>query len=66
MCDYHQTSPKSHFTQNRICSIARPWGRVTLTGEKLIVMRDGQRSETPVTSQQDWDRVLLEEFGITQ
>jgi N-hydroxyarylamine O-acetyltransferase len=31
MCHYHQTSPESHFTRNRICSMATPEGRVTLS-----------------------------------
>jgi N-hydroxyarylamine O-acetyltransferase len=30
MCQYHQTSPESSFTQNRICSRATPQGRITL------------------------------------
>jgi len=30
MCHYHQTSPESMFTRRRVCSKARPDGRVTL------------------------------------
>src|SRR4051812_18200007 len=29
-CHFHQTSSQSHFTQNRVCSLATPDGRVTL------------------------------------
>jgi N-hydroxyarylamine O-acetyltransferase len=28
MCHYHQTSPESHFTCQRICSLATPEGRL--------------------------------------
>lgn len=63
MCTYQQTSPQSHFTQRRVCTIAREWGRTTLADAKLVVTRSGVKSETPVAAE-EWDRVLLEEFGI--
>src|SRR5712664_190814 len=31
MCRFHQTSPQSHFTQRRICSLATETGRITLS-----------------------------------
>lgn len=64
MCHYHQTSPQSHFTQNRICSMATPDGRITLSNEKLIVTRNGQREETPLKSEEDRRTILEEKFGI--
>jgi N-hydroxyarylamine O-acetyltransferase len=64
MCGYHQTSPESHFTRNRICSIATPEGRISLTGDRLIVTRGSQREETPVDNEDDWRHVLYEQFGI--
>ena len=33
---YHQRSPESPFTHGRICTMAMPWGRVTLVGSKVI------------------------------
>ena len=36
MLEYHQTDAKSPFTHDRICTIAKPWGRLTLGGKKLI------------------------------
>ena len=33
---YHQTNPESPFTHDRICTMAMPWGRVTLAGSKLV------------------------------
>lgn len=65
MCLFQQTSPESHFTRNRICSIATPTGRVTLTATSLIVTEeDGARSETPVDSPAHFERLLEERFGI--
>ena len=36
MLIHHQTNPESPFTHDRICSIAMPWGRVTLAGSKVV------------------------------
>lgn len=35
MLEFHQTNEKSPFTHDRICSLAKPWGRISLTGNKL-------------------------------
>jgi N-hydroxyarylamine O-acetyltransferase len=72
MCHYHQTSPESHFTRNRICSMATAEGRVTLSenmsGEssdrKLIETRAGRREETFLSSEQEWRAKLRERFGV--
>ena len=64
MCHYHQTSPESHFTQNRICSRATPDGRITLSGMKLIVTRAGQREESILASEQERSDLLRQQFGI--
>jgi N-hydroxyarylamine O-acetyltransferase len=64
MCRYHQTSPDSHFTRNKICSIATPTGRVTLTGMELKVTENGKQETFPVRSEKEWSRMLAEHFGI--
>jgi N-hydroxyarylamine O-acetyltransferase len=64
MCDYHQTSPESSFTQNRICSRATPDGRITLSGMKLIATVSGQREEKVLLSEDEWVSVLREQFGM--
>ena len=63
MCHYHQTSPDSHFTQNRICSRATPDGRITLSNGKLIETKNGSRQETPLTGQ-EWTGCLRDLFGV--
>lgn len=64
MCHYHQTSPESHFTRNSVCSLATPQGRITLTGEKLVETRNGQRQERPVSAKEHF-RILRDQFGVT-
>ncbi len=64
MCDHQQYSPDSPFTKKRVCTIATPTGRVTLTDAKLIITRDGERTEIPV-SPEEWDQVLSDTFGIS-
>ena len=64
MCVYHQTSPHSTFTYRRVCSKATPTGRITLTGTSLIVTEDGKRTETPIASDEEFERMLRVHFGI--
>ncbi len=63
MCHFHQTSPESYFTQNRICSRATPDGRITLSEMKLMVTRQGQREER-ILSEDERMSALQEKFGI--
>ena len=64
MCEYHQRSPESHFTQNKICSRATPEGRITLAGMKLIVTRNGEREERLLKSEEEWRDTLRERFDV--
>ncbi len=64
MCSYHQTSPDSHFTQNRICTRATADGRITLSGMKLIVNRNGRREEKLLSSEAERNQVLQQFFRI--
>lgn len=64
MCRYHQTSPDSHFTRKRICSLARADGRITLSDLRLITTADGLRSERDLGSEDEWRDVLRADFGV--
>jgi N-hydroxyarylamine O-acetyltransferase len=64
MCRHHQTSPESHFTRNRVCSILTPRGRVTLTGARLVITEGGERRESALATTQEYDAALEEIFGI--
>lgn len=63
MCRYQQTSPESHFTQNRICSLAKRSGRITLSDQLLITTIDGERTER-LLADEEYQTVLAEQFGI--
>jgi N-hydroxyarylamine O-acetyltransferase len=64
MCHYHQTSPESHFTRHRICSLATPEGRVTLSDEKLIETSGSSRQERVLSGDQEWRAKLRDRFGV--
>jgi N-hydroxyarylamine O-acetyltransferase len=63
MCHYHQSSPQSHFTQQRVCSLPTPSGRITLSDQRLITTHDGERAERVLTDQ-EYRTILTEQFGI--
>ena len=64
MCRYHQTSPRSPFTQRRVCSLATPTGRRTLRDDRLIVTDGGRRSERPIDGEDAFHEALSEHFGV--
>ena len=64
MCRFHQTSPQSHFTQNRICSRATRDGRITLSGMRFITTTKHGREERLLDSAKEYEAVLRDQFGI--
>lgn len=64
MCTYHQTSPESHFTQQRICSRLTPQGRISLSDMRFIVTEKGVRTERAVKDEGEYAEILREQFGI--
>jgi N-hydroxyarylamine O-acetyltransferase len=64
MCHYHQTSPDSHFTRQRLCSMATPDGRITISGSRLIITSGGQRREWPLDDEHGYAAALRDHFGI--
>ncbi|MFN8497460.1 MAG: arylamine N-acetyltransferase [Anaerolineae bacterium] len=64
MCRWQQTSPDSHFTHNRLCSLATTEGRVTLADMTLIETEQGERRETPVADDAAYHRLLRVRFGV--
>jgi N-hydroxyarylamine O-acetyltransferase len=64
MCRYHQTSPESGFTRSAVISLAQPGGRITLTGQQLIVTRQGQRIEQPIPDRAAYFEALAQHFGV--
>ena len=41
-------------------------GRKTLAGDKLIITSGGERTETPVNGDDEFESVLAAEFGIVK
>jgi N-hydroxyarylamine O-acetyltransferase len=64
MCHFHQTSPDSHFTQKRLCSMATRQGRVTISGDILKVKEAESLTETHLPEPADFTRALAQYFGI--
>ncbi len=77
-CEHHQSSPDSHFTQQRVCSLATATGRITLGDRRLIVTEGlpsrapaasgktgrGHRQERDLADEAEFQRLLRERFGI--
>lgn len=66
MCRFQETSPESHFTKGRMCSLVRSNGRITLSELKLITTIDGKKEERILTSEQEFSSLLASEFGISE
>jgi len=65
MCQYHQTSPESIFTQKRSCSMATEEGRVTVTGNRLIQTDGDTRTERELKDSIEYQQVLSKLFGVS-
>jgi N-hydroxyarylamine O-acetyltransferase len=63
-CQYHESSPDSHFTQNTAVSLATPSGRVTLSERRLIRTESGVRREELLASDEQVRRTLEQVFEI--
>jgi N-hydroxyarylamine O-acetyltransferase len=64
-CEYHQTSPQSIFTRKRIISRLTEDGRVSLDSGRLILTKNGQRSERPFENENEFQALLKQYFDIT-
>ena len=64
MCQFHQSSPESHFTRSKVCSLMTKEGRKTLTDRKFIETKNGQKTEIVVDSDEDFQKILEREFQI--
>lgn len=64
MCEFHQTSPESHFTRGKVCSLLTLNGRKTLTDKRFIETKNGQKTETDIASVEHFNEILEREFNI--
>jgi N-hydroxyarylamine O-acetyltransferase len=65
-CRFHQTSLESHFTQGRICTLATPEGRVTLSGMRLIETTPAGRMESEIGGEAEYAAALRARFGVIE
>lgn len=63
-CWWHQTSPRSHFTQSTVCSLPTDRGRVTLSDRRLIRIDGGQRHEHTLATEAEVLAAYRTYFGI--
>lgn len=63
-CNYFETSNASRFRKNRMCSLERLNGRVSLSDNKLTITEDGKRVEKPVQNALEFQTYLREIFNI--
>ena len=64
MCEFHQTSPDSVFTKQRLATIATPEGRLTLLGRRFTEVQGTERSERDLPSEREVSDLLRSHFGI--
>jgi N-hydroxyarylamine O-acetyltransferase len=64
MCRWHQKSSRSWHTQNRVCTRATPDGRITLSGMKLIIRKNRNRTEHVLKTEKNYTSALKTHFGI--
>jgi N-hydroxyarylamine O-acetyltransferase len=64
MCNFHQTSPESHFTRGKVCSILTENGRKTLTDNKFIETIKGEKTEIAVDLEEEFNIILHKEFNL--
>lgn len=63
-CEHVQTSRDSEFTHKRICTLARPDGRITLSERTWIETINGERSERQLASEAEVEQTLRVRFGV--
>lgn len=64
MSEFHQTSPESHFTLGKVCSLMTINGRKTLTDKNFIKTENGEKNETEINSEEGFNEILEREFNI--
>ena len=64
MCIHNQTSPTTMFTHKRICTIATEDGRITLSDLKLIRTIGGEKIETILNNENEFQECLKTYFKI--
>ncbi len=65
MCEYHQTSPNSHFIKKKLISRPTDNGRITISGNILKVKEDNLIKEKELKSETEFEKELWDKFKIS-
>lgn len=65
MCEYHQNSQDSPFTQKKLVTLLTNNGRVTLTDRHLKILELGELSESDIMHEDEFLSKLEHHFSIT-
>jgi N-hydroxyarylamine O-acetyltransferase len=63
-CWWQQTSPDSHFRRSLTCSILTSTGRATLSGDRLIITEDAERTERTLATDAEILAAYRTYFGV--
>ncbi|MEM9686147.1 MAG: arylamine N-acetyltransferase [Bacteroidota bacterium] len=66
MCNYHQTSPDSHFTQKKLITRPTKSGRITMTGTTVKITAHGKTIKEFQFDERDYGTQLMEWFTIEE
>ena len=64
MCQFHQTSPDSPFTQRWMCTVATETGRLTLSDTSLTVTEGVEKTKITISSDAEFRELLHTYFQI--
>jgi len=64
MFAWHQTHPESPFTTHTVFTVARPWGRITLTDRYRMETRGGVTTRRKYPRPGAWLGELRQRFGV--
>jgi len=64
MFHWHQTSPDSPFTNHTVFTLARPWGRSTVTERYRMETRGARTVRHRYRSEGEWLEELRTRFGV--
>ena len=64
MCNYHQSSPKSHFTQKKLITRPTENGRITLTNKLLKIKENDKVEEKVIPNEDAFNSELMRWFSI--
>ena len=64
MCHYHQTNPDSLFLKGPMCSMPTETGRITVSGNKVLIDNADQKTEIPIPDQNTFHTYLWEYFKV--